>query len=116
MQANRHDPRRLRAWVKVQLSNSADAYSAADAVNAWRGVRQAAYHLTRAIRLYDALLKGDTSLLIEFFPMLGNINTRPSAAAYELPSTPTARPTTPPRSRTIEKSAADDLADFADMF
>lgn len=64
------DVRQGRAWVKVQLGITSESQHAAQIVEYWRSLKQAARHVERAIRMYYALQVGDTSLLKEYFPLL----------------------------------------------
>ena len=66
----REDKRRKRILVRVQLGNDAQSQHIGDIMAYWRSLRLASYHLRRAIAMYYALLSGDSSLLIEYFPKL----------------------------------------------
>ena len=61
---------RHRAWIKVQLTLTAQVEAAVAVVNHWKTERQAAHHLLRAIRLYAALCRGDVRVLDDYFPGL----------------------------------------------
>ncbi len=65
------DQRNRRPWVKVQLPNTPPGYEVARIVTDWKRQRRATVNLISAIRLYAALLAGDTSVLYELFPGLG---------------------------------------------
>jgi hypothetical protein len=45
-----------------------------DILNIWKTTRELSRNMTRAIRLYHALLTGDTSLLAEYFPWIGTVS------------------------------------------
>lgn len=60
----------MRPFLKIRLSDNAEAHNAALIIAQWRRARQLATFLPRAIRVYDALLRGDTSVLNEYFPFL----------------------------------------------
>lgn len=66
----KQDTRRGRAWIKVQMKNDSESHHAAEIVTYWKATKAAALHIPRAIRMYYALLQGDTSLLREYFPLL----------------------------------------------
>ena len=65
------DQRNRRPWVKVQLPDNDSGYAAARIAADWKRQRRATINLISAIRLYAALLAGDTSVLYELFPGLG---------------------------------------------
>jgi hypothetical protein len=65
------DQRNRRAWIHVQLPDSPAGYDAARIVNDWKRQRRGSINLISAIRLYAALLAGDTSVLFDLFPGLG---------------------------------------------
>ena len=113
-QQQRKDTRTARIWVKVQLKSDADAKHAGEIVEYWRHFRQAAQHITRAIRMYYALTQGDTSLLREYFPLIVDKLREGS------PIRPTAQtePMTaaPPKAERRAKSADEDKADLLDLF
>ena len=69
--AHKMKDRRNRAWIIIQLADSSIAYEAARIVDDWKRSRRAAQNIISAIRLYAALLAGDTSVLYELFPGLG---------------------------------------------
>lgn len=77
---------RNRAYINCKLNGSAESFAAMAAIALWKRTRDATYHITRAIRMYDGLLKGDASLLYEFFPLLGLVPGRHPPAAR--PATP----------------------------
>jgi hypothetical protein len=60
----------MRPWLKVRLPANQEAYEALTALAEWRRMRQTPTHVIRALRLYRALLTGDTDLLLEYFPRL----------------------------------------------
>jgi len=105
------DQRALRAWIKVQLTDTAESHQAAQIVKGWKLMRCASLHVIRAIRLYNALMMGDTRLLQEYFPLL---NVGQSAAPHVAnsqfkPAAP------PPRKREVQKTADEDLDDFLSL-
>lgn len=59
-----------RQSVHVQLKDDQEAQHALNIVTFWKSKRQAARHIVRAISLYYALLQGDTTMLLEYFPLL----------------------------------------------
>ncbi len=67
--------RRKRPWIKQRLADSADSIYAYKIWERWKAVREASKNVARAIRLYDALLKGDMKafhkMMTEFFPGYG---------------------------------------------
>lgn len=60
----------MRPLLKIRLTDKPDSHDAVIILNRWKEARQLATHLPRAIRLYAALLMGDTSLLADYFPFL----------------------------------------------
>lgn len=110
------DKRTARVWVKVQLKDDADAKHAGDIVEYWRHFRQAAQHITRAIRMYYSLTQGDTSLLREYFPLIVDklregSPIRPSAAeAIQITAA------APPKVERRAKTSDEDKADLLDLF
>ena len=103
----------MRPFLKIRLSDNAEAHLAATLIVQWRRARQLATHLPRAIRVYDGLLRGDTSALAEYFPFIldalgggqrgtssGRPQRSPAFAQSELTYT--------------EKSEADDAVDLLD--
>jgi hypothetical protein len=64
------DKRGRRAWIKVQLADKPEAHEAARLVKHWKEERQAARNTVKALRLYAALCRGDTSVLAAYFPDL----------------------------------------------
>jgi hypothetical protein len=62
---------RKRLWAKVRLPDSDDAREAYRVIGDWLKLRTAARNMTRAILMYAALLKGDSSRLAEYFPGMG---------------------------------------------
>jgi len=64
------DKRGRRAWIKVQLADKPESHEAARLVAHWKTERQAARNTVKALRLYAALCRGDTSLLDAYFPDL----------------------------------------------
>lgn len=57
-----------RPLIKVRISNNESAKNAVEIQKHWKTQRKCAPKTVDAIRLYDALERGDKSLLIEFFP------------------------------------------------
>lgn len=99
----------MRHWIKVRLQDTELAAHAFQVVEHWRSLRAASVHVAKAIALYYDLTRGDTTLLREYFPWIT------SAATVEQPaSAAPSQPTGKPKTRLIEKSADDDLADFLD--
>lgn len=67
----------MRPFLKIRLTDNEEAHNAALIVAQWKRARQLATYLPRAIRVYDALLRGDTSVLSEYFPfILGALSNR----------------------------------------
>lgn len=58
-----------RPWVKVRLSTRDVAQRAVAVLARWVRGNTCAPNLEKAIVLYDALSKGDLTLLHEYFPM-----------------------------------------------
>ena len=104
------DNRNLRAWVKVQLPDTEPTHQAAQIVMGWKQQRSASQHVIRAIRLYNALMSGDTRLLQEYFPLL---NVGQAAAPHVVSSQ--FKPAAPPRKREVQKTADEDLDDFLSL-
>jgi len=86
-------PRQPRIWLKTQVVISPDSMAASTVLAQWARMRQTPKHLTRAIRLYNALLQGDMAcfweLLPEYFPgvaigmqLSGRMNTPSYAEPY----------------------------------
>ena len=118
-QGQRIDRRAGRTWIKVQLKSDGDAKHAGEIVEYWRQFRQAALHVTRAIRMYYALTQGDTSLLREYFPLIvdsfrAGAPIRPSA--LDVGALGTTAPLAPPKVERRAKSADEDKADLLDLF
>jgi hypothetical protein len=67
--------RRVRPWIKQRLAESEDATQAYRIWKRWKSLRQAASNVARSIRLYEALLQGDTDkfhkLMMKYFPGYG---------------------------------------------
>lgn len=60
----------MRPMIKVKLTDNAESWTAMHVLAEWRQGRESARNIVRAIRLYATLLKGDESLLREYFPYL----------------------------------------------
>jgi len=104
------DNRNLRAWVKVQLTDTEDAHQAAQIVKGWKLMRCASLHVIRAIRLYNALMMGDTRLLQEYFPLLNvGQSAAPHVASIQV------KPAAPLRKRETQKTTDEDLDDFLSL-
>jgi len=67
----RPNPQSKRHWIKVRLGRGEQNEEAAEIISDWREQREAAPKLTRAIRLWDALERGDMDVLQEFLPLMG---------------------------------------------
>lgn len=59
-----------RPIIKARLSDTDEAWDAMGVLASWRRAREMSKHLPRAIRLYAALLRGDLSVMDEYFPYL----------------------------------------------
>ena len=68
----------MRPWIKVRLPNTDDAHQAAEVVESWRAARELPRHFARAILLYASLMRGDDSLLREYFPGIALSMGRPA--------------------------------------
>lgn len=70
-----HKDTRHRPWVKLRLPDNKDARYADKILARWRLARTASTFLARAVRVYDALLRGDkddfNDLIKEYFPGYG---------------------------------------------
>ena len=99
----------MRAWLKLYLRrDDKESLEIVSIVKVWKASRLATLHTTRAIRLYDALLRGDTSVLEECFPGI--------ALAFGMrPRQPQRSPITPPNITVVPRSESDDLADALDI-
>lgn len=104
------DNRDVRAWVKVQLPDTDEAHQTAQIVKGWKSKRGAALHLMKAIRLYSALMMGDTRLLREYFPL---VNVQQSGTADLMRDSH--KPTERPKKRVVQKSEEEDLDDFLSL-
>lgn len=93
----------IRAWIHAQLGSSPDCHEASGIVARWKTARMATINLTRAILLYNALMKGDTTLLSEYFPGF--------AAALGRPQPARRAPAPAPTITYVAKSEQEDLAD-----
>jgi hypothetical protein len=61
----------MRMWFQgFKAKDGAQTRDALAIVDEWRSRRQTPFHMVRAIRLYGALLRGDTSVLEEYFPLI----------------------------------------------
>ena len=84
--AKREDHRN-RPWIKLRLADSNDAHQADKILDRWRNARRGAQNIARAIRIYDALLKGNMDmfhkLMVEFFPGYGMAFTQPQQPVVE---------------------------------
>lgn len=100
-----------RVKFTQKLPDTPDTYETFAITNYWRQHRTAAANLVRAIKLFAALQRGDTSLLFEFFPLLrGTLSAaRPVAAAPALPAFDV-------QITTVAKSEADNLSDLFSEF
>lgn len=107
------DRRARRFWIKVQLKDDDEAQHAAEIVEYWRGFRQAAHHLTRAIRMYYGLTQGDTSLLRQYFPLEID-SMRIGAPVRPVPAQPAAD--APPKIERRARTEDEDKADLLDLF
>lgn len=68
----------------------------------------AAQSIAKAIALYYTLSNGDTSLLKEYFPLLGSVRSAEPIDSEPVPI----QVNNKAKTRLIEKSADDDLDDF----
>lgn len=74
------DKRGYRPTIKLRLSDKWEAIEAQQIIAAWAKDRRAAQNITDAVRLYDALENGDTSVLLRLFPDLAlQVGGQPSA-------------------------------------
>ena|SRR5258706_11665566 len=66
---------RTRPWLKQRMNESEDSQQAIRIWKRWKALRQATANVSRAIRLYEALLQGDTdkfhNLMKRYFPGYG---------------------------------------------
>ena len=60
----------MRPLIKVRLSNNESAVQAVEIQRRWKTEHQCAPKMVDAIRLYDALERGDKSVLIKMFPQI----------------------------------------------
>ena len=103
------DPRN-RCSLRLQMSDTKEAYDAATVIALWKKARQATQHTIRAIRMYAALLAGDDSLLRMYFPFVA------SAGVGYAPRPPSRTPSDELVIELEAKSETDDLSDFMEMF
>lgn len=59
-----------RPTIKARLADTPESWDAIGILATWRKTREMSRHLPRAIRTYAALLRGDLSVLEEYFPYL----------------------------------------------
>lgn len=98
----------MRHWIKVRLQDTDLAAYAFNVVEHWRSQKMAAQTIVKAIALYYTLSNGDTSLLKEYFPLLGEVRRMSIQDDTPLPI----QASNTPKTRLVEKSAEDDLDDF----
>lgn len=67
-------------------------------------------YLGKALRLYEALTKGDTALLVELFPFV-----KTAFAPKIAPVAPVRKPLAPPKITPRARSEEDDLRDALDI-
>jgi hypothetical protein len=60
-----------RPYVKVRLGRNQQSHEVVQIVDDWRSRREAAPKVGAALRLYDALERGDLETLQEFLPLMG---------------------------------------------
>lgn len=60
-----------RPYLKLRLTDNKDSWKAQSIVLSWLRLKQMSQYVPKAILMYDALLKGDTSLLMKNFPFIG---------------------------------------------
>jgi len=120
-------PRQPRIWLKTQVVISPDSMAASTVLAQWARMRQTPKHLTRAIRLYNALLQGDMTcfweLLTEYFPgvaigmqLSGRMNTPSYAEPYSSSAPIKLKVETVKRSVDEMIEAAGDQFELDDMF
>lgn len=95
-----------RPWVKVRLSEGSDSVHALEIIQYWTRLRQCAFHVMRAVRMYYALTQGDDGLLREYFPLLSVSSSRP-AIAYNLHQPVKTPAKVEAKARTEEEDKAD---------
>ena len=98
----------MRHWIKVRLQDTEQAAYAFQVVEYWRKQKMAAQNIVKAVSLYYSLSNGDTSILKEYFPLLGDVRRMSVQDDTPLPIQASGTPKT----RLVEKSAEDDLDDF----
>jgi hypothetical protein len=98
---------RNRPKISQKLADNDEARATVNIVRQWTKTKSGAPNIVRAIRMYAALLKGDTSLLIEYFP--GLALTFGKSVSIARP-----RMVAEPVISYEPKSEEADLADFAD--
>ena len=118
--------RQPRIWLKTQVVISPDSMAASTVLAQWARMRQTPRHLTRAIRLYNALLQGDMAcfwqLLTEYFPGVAigmQLSARMNTQSYAEPySTPTAKLKVETVKRSVDEMmiVAGDQFDLDGMF
>lgn len=68
MNQNGNKDTRNRPSIRMKLSGRPDSWEALAIIERWKKTRESGKHLIAAIRVYAALLRGDTSVLVEYFP------------------------------------------------
>lgn len=61
----------MRPFLKIHLTDKPESHQAAQVLEEWKKSRSMSQNFVRAIRLYAALVKGDFSVLQDYFPGMG---------------------------------------------
>lgn len=102
----------VRPFLKIRLTDNQEAWEAMGVMGLWRNTRQLARNLPRAVIIYEALLKGDTAKLAQYFPFLVDA-LRGNNGAYIRPKAGILNSADVEISY-VEKSEAEDVADLLD--
>lgn len=63
-------------WIEVRVRET--YFRAYQVIEGWKAIREAGPRLYKAIMIYDGLLRGDTSMLYQEFPLLAHASPKPS--------------------------------------
>jgi hypothetical protein len=102
--------KRIRFTQK--LPDTPDTQETFAITNHWRQHRAAAGNLVKSIKLFAALERGDTSILLDCFPWLKSAMAAPMATAVYRSTLPTADL----EITIVEKSEAENLSDLFSEF
>ena len=97
----------MRPWIKVRLAEGNQ--DVIEILHTWKAARELSRNMTRAIRLYNALVTGDTCLLAEYFPWTGSVGRQAQNAPRPLTNSQGRRQVSEPLVEYKQQSEEDEI-------